>query len=71
MPNTPALVGSGASVYVKGKYSDEQDIEITRRLFLAVGFCEEVSEHSIDAVTALAGSGPAYVSDEFFSKKKL
>lgn len=62
MPNTPALVGCGASVYTRGKYAGDREAEITEKLFSAVGFCEEIQENLIDPVTALAGSGPAYVS---------
>ncbi|XP_012219252.2 uncharacterized protein P5cr-2 isoform X1 [Linepithema humile] len=61
MPNTPALVGCGATVFARGKHASDKDAEITEKLFSAVGICEEVSENLIDPVTALAASGPAYV----------
>ncbi|XP_011499839.1 PREDICTED: pyrroline-5-carboxylate reductase 3 isoform X2 [Ceratosolen solmsi marchali] len=61
MPNIPAVVGCGATVYVRGKHASEKDAEIARRLFSAVGLCEEVPESMIDPITALAGSGPAYI----------
>ncbi|XP_050466899.1 uncharacterized protein LOC126859543 isoform X2 [Cataglyphis hispanica] len=61
MPNTPALVGCGATVFARGKYASDKDAEVTKKLFSAVGICEEVSENLIDPVTALAGSGPAYI----------
>ncbi|XP_014219563.1 pyrroline-5-carboxylate reductase 3 [Copidosoma floridanum] len=61
MPNIPVLVGCGATVYVKNKHANDTHAEITRRLFSAVGLCEEVPETMINPVTALAGSGPAYV----------
>ncbi|XP_011154984.1 pyrroline-5-carboxylate reductase isoform X2 [Harpegnathos saltator] len=61
MPNTPALVGCGATVYARGKHAGDKEAEITEKLFSAVGFCEEIQENLIDPVTALAGSGPAYV----------
>lgn len=63
MPNTPALVGCGATVYARGKYAGDKEAEVAEKLFSAVGLCEEVSENLIDPVTALAGSGPAYVSE--------
>lgn len=63
MPNTPALVGCGATVYTRGKHAGDKEAEITEKLFTAVGVCEEVQENLIDPVTALAGSGPAYVSE--------
>lgn len=61
MPNTPALVGCGATVYARGTSAGDKEAEIAEKLFSAVGFCEEVPENLIDPVTALAGSGPAYV----------
>ncbi|CAL1675250.1 unnamed protein product [Lasius platythorax] len=61
MPNTPALVGCGATVFTRGKYASDKDAEVTEKLFSAVGICEQVPENLIDPVTALAGSGPAYV----------
>ncbi|XP_076643048.1 pyrroline-5-carboxylate reductase 2 isoform X2 [Halictus rubicundus] len=61
MPNTPALVGCGATVYARGKHAGDKEAEITEKLFSSVGICEEVTENLIDPVTALAGSGPAYV----------
>lgn len=61
MPNTPALVQSGASVFVKGAAATDRDVNITKKLLQSIGICEEVSEAWMDAVTALSGSGPAYV----------
>ncbi|XP_011159508.1 pyrroline-5-carboxylate reductase isoform X2 [Solenopsis invicta] len=61
MPNTPALVGCGATVFVRGKHASDKDAEVTEKLFSAVGICEEVPESFIDPVTALAASGPAYI----------
>ncbi|GAB1869608.1 Pyrroline-5-carboxylate reductase [Camponotus japonicus] len=61
MPNTPALVGCGATVFARGKNASDKDAGITEKLFSAVGICEEVPENLIDPVTALAGSGPAYI----------
>ncbi|XP_028044596.1 pyrroline-5-carboxylate reductase isoform X1 [Monomorium pharaonis] len=61
MPNTPALVGCGATVFARGKYASDKDAEVTEKLFSAVGICEEVPESFIDPVTALASSGPAYI----------
>jgi len=65
MPNTPALVGCGATAFARGKHENDKDAEITKKLFSAVGICEEVPENLIDPVTALAASGPAYVSKLF------
>lgn len=64
MPNTPAIVGCGATVYARGKHAGDKEAEIVEKLFSSVGLCEEVSENLIDPVTALAGSGPAYVCNK-------
>ncbi|XP_012346243.1 pyrroline-5-carboxylate reductase 2 isoform X1 [Apis florea] len=61
MPNTPVLVGCGATVYARGKHAGDKEAEIAEKLFSSVGLCEEVPENLIDPVTGLAGSGPAYV----------
>lgn len=62
MPNTPALVRSGASVFVRGSKATDKDISITKSLLKSIGTCDEVPESLLDAITALSGSGPAYVS---------
>lgn len=61
MPNTPALVNQGCSVFVRGTHATQKDVEITQKLFEAIGTCEEITEGLMDPVTALSGSGPAYV----------
>lgn len=61
MPNTPALVRSGATVYVRGKAATSDDCSVTQKLFESIGTCEEVTESMMDPVTALSGSGPAYI----------
>lgn len=61
MPNTPAFVRSGCSVYVRGSKANDGDAQLTQRLLEAVGTCEAVDESQLDIVTALSGSGPAYV----------
>lgn len=62
MTNTPALVGSAASVFACGSRVTPQDQEVTVKLLQSIGSCEEVPENLVDAITALSGSGPAYVS---------
>lgn len=64
MPNTPAVVGAACSVFVKGAKATQHDGELVQKLLKSVGTCEEVSEYMMDTITALSGSGPAYVIDE-------
>lgn len=61
MPNTPALVRKACSVYVRGTHATDGDANITQTLFESIGTCEEVTENLMDPITALSGSGPAYV----------
>ncbi|XP_067118190.1 pyrroline-5-carboxylate reductase 2 isoform X1 [Centruroides vittatus] len=61
MPNTPALVMHGMSVFCCGTSTLEIDSTTTSRLLSSVGTCEEVPETLIDAVTGVSGSGPAYI----------
>ena len=61
MPNTPALVGAGASAVCPGRFAKPDDVELTSRLMESVGLVVRVEEGMMDAVTALSGSGPAYV----------
>jgi len=62
MPNTPALLGRGMSVVVRGSRATPADERLALRLFRSVGEAVAAkSEESLDAVTGLSGSGPAYV----------
>jgi pyrroline-5-carboxylate reductase len=61
MPNTPALVGAGATAISPGKHASEADLAAARALFDAVGITVELDESHLDAVTGLSGSGPAYI----------
>jgi pyrroline-5-carboxylate reductase len=61
MPNTPALVMSGAAAIAGGKTATTEDMAKTEAIFSAVGSCCRVDERLMDAVTGLSGSGPAYV----------
>lgn len=61
MPNTPSLVGEGAAGIAPGELATDADVEVAMKLLGAVGVAVVVEEQEIDAVTALSGSGPAYV----------
>jgi pyrroline-5-carboxylate reductase len=62
MPNTPALVGEGATAFAVNPEATDADRDAARILFEAVGTAWEApSEELLDAVTGLSGSGPAYV----------
>ena len=61
MPNTPALVGAGAAALARGRYAKESHEKTAEAIFQTVGTAVSVSEADMDAVTALSGSGPAYV----------
>lgn len=62
MPNTPALVGRGVTTLVAAQTAKTSDRKIAERLFSSCGNAIWLdSETQLDAATALAGSGPAYV----------
>lgn len=61
MTNTPSSVCRAATALAKSGRSIDEDIAVARKIFGAIGVVVEVEEEQIDAVTALAGSGPAFV----------
>ncbi len=61
MPNTPMLAGKGMSALAKGTHATDEDLFAAERIFAAAGKTIRVTEDKMDAVTALSGSGPAYV----------
>lgn len=61
MPNMPAQIGKGITALSKGKFATAADLKKAERLLKAVGETVVVKETEMDAVTAVSGSGPAYV----------
>lgn len=62
MPNTPAIVQEGMSVMSLCECFSEKDIAIVRDIFMSVGKVLTLPEKYMDAVTAVSGSGPAFVA---------
>ncbi|MEO8376547.1 MAG: pyrroline-5-carboxylate reductase [Candidatus Sumerlaeota bacterium] len=61
MPNTPALVGLGVSGICAGANATTEDLQTAEAICSAVGITTRVDESLMDGVTALTGSGPAYI----------
>lgn len=61
MTNTPCTVGQAMTTICAGTHATEKHMAIAQRIFEAVGVCMELDETHFNAVTSLAGSGPAYV----------
>jgi pyrroline-5-carboxylate reductase len=61
MPNMPALVGAGAAAIAAGRAAGPDDLAWAESVLKAVGTVVTVAESTLDAVTGLSGSGPAYV----------
>lgn len=61
MPNTPALIQSGATAVSRCENTSDDDVKIALKIFNAVGITVTVDEELMDAVTGLSGSGPAYI----------
>ncbi len=61
MPNLPAQIGKGITAVAKGAKATVKDFKFTKEIFSFVGEVVGVDEKDIDTVTAISGSGPAYV----------
>ena len=61
LTNTPSAICRAATALARGSRTRDEDVDLARRLFSAIGAVVEVDEAQIDAVTALSGSGPAFV----------
>ncbi len=61
MPNTPCLVGASASAFAVGASCTDDDARFVQQMLSTVGVAFQLPENLLDAVTGLAGSGPAYV----------
>ena len=61
MPNTPALISAGAAAIARGRYAKPAHERLCESIFATVGSVVSVAEKDMDAVTALSGSGPAYL----------
>ncbi len=61
MPNLPAFIGKGLSVYCTSKMISEEHEKLAEEIFGSVGKVLKMEEDKLDTVTAISGSGPAYV----------
>ena len=61
LTNTPSAICRAATAIARGTRTTNEDVAHAQRVFSAIGIIIEVEEGQIDAVTALAGSGPAFI----------
>jgi pyrroline-5-carboxylate reductase len=61
MPNTPALVDEGMAAIAPGSHCDESHLTEAESLMASTGKVLRIPEKQMDAVTAISGSGPAYI----------
>jgi len=61
MPNTSTLVLSGATALCKGRFASDEQLQKAKYLFSTVGKVRIIDEERFDSITALSGSGPAYI----------
>lgn len=61
MPNTPLMVGAGASAFAYPSSLNKEEYDAMKKLFSSLGIVVEADEKYFSAITGLSGSGPAYV----------
>lgn len=61
MPNTPSLLGCGATALCRGRFVRDEQLLVAQRIFSSVGRTVTVEEKHMDAVTGLSASGPAFI----------
>lgn len=62
MPNTPALIGEGISVYSLCECFTGREVDLVKEILMSVGRAISLPEKYMDAVTALSGSGPGFIA---------
>ncbi len=61
MPNAPAVIGHGMTAIARGEAATDEDVQYAEKMFAGVGRTVQVGEDMMCAVTAVSGSGPAWV----------
>jgi pyrroline-5-carboxylate reductase len=61
LTNTPSAICRAATAIARGARTTNEDVARAQKIFSAIGIIVEAEEDQIDAVTALAGSGPAFI----------
>lgn len=61
MPNTSASIGYSATAITQGEFASSKDMSLAKKLFEAIGTVNIVAEKDMHIVTAISGSGPAYI----------
>jgi pyrroline-5-carboxylate reductase len=61
LTNTPSAICRAATGFSRGSRSTTDDVDLAKKIFSAIGVVVEIDESHIDIVTALSGSGPAFI----------
>ena len=61
LTNTPSAICRAATGFSRGSRSTNEDVDLVKRIFSAIGVVLEIDESQVDVVTALSGSGPAFI----------